>query len=124
MEENKILPTDHFSHEHTPQLIIIIIQSGSGQKQKVELKCKNSEGGERMEGAEPHRSETKCCSLFLPLLSPSHPLLLSPTMQTMQRQFGRMTTKRSADDSQVAVLLKDIKDADQLLTQVRWSLNH
>lgn len=41
-------------------------------------------------------------------------------MQSMQRQFGRMTTKRSADDSQVAVLLKDIKDADQLLTQVRW----
>ncbi|KAJ5619182.1 hypothetical protein N7510_003166 [Penicillium lagena] len=39
-------------------------------------------------------------------------------MQSMQRQFGRMTTKRSADDSQVAVLLKDIKDADQLLTQI------
>jgi hypothetical protein len=29
-----------------------------------------------------------------------------------------MTTKRSADDSQVAVLLKDFEDADNLLTKV------
>lgn len=40
------------------------------------------------------------------------------TMQSMQRKFGRMTTKRSADDSQVAVLLKDFEDADGLLTKV------
>lgn len=39
-------------------------------------------------------------------------------MQSMQRKFGRMTTKRSADDSQVAVLLKDFEDADSLLTKV------
>lgn len=29
-----------------------------------------------------------------------------------------MTTKRSADDSQVAVLMKDFEDADALLTKV------
>lgn len=29
-----------------------------------------------------------------------------------------MTTKRSADDSQVAVLLKDFEDADTLLAKV------
>ena len=39
-------------------------------------------------------------------------------MQSMQRRFGRMTTTRSADDSQVAVLLKDFEDADTLLTKV------
>ncbi|KAJ5573534.1 uncharacterized protein N7459_007961 [Penicillium hispanicum] len=39
-------------------------------------------------------------------------------MQSMQRRFGRMTTKRSADDSQVAVLLKDFEDADTLLTKI------
>ncbi|KAJ5134745.1 hypothetical protein N7526_006110 [Penicillium atrosanguineum] len=39
-------------------------------------------------------------------------------MQSMQRKFGRMTTKRSADDSQVAVLLKDLEDADNLLTKI------
>ncbi|KAJ5688970.1 hypothetical protein N7462_003362 [Penicillium macrosclerotiorum] len=39
-------------------------------------------------------------------------------MQSMQRRFGRMTTKRTADDSQVAVLLKDFEDADMLLTKI------
>lgn len=39
-------------------------------------------------------------------------------MQSMQRKFGRMTTKQSADDSQVAVLLKDFEDADMLLAKV------
>lgn len=39
-------------------------------------------------------------------------------MQSMQRKFGRITSKRSADDSQVAVLLKDFEDADSLLTKV------
>jgi len=39
-------------------------------------------------------------------------------MLSMQRKFGRMTTKRTADDSQVAVLLKDFEDADTLLTKV------
>lgn len=40
------------------------------------------------------------------------------TMQSMQRKFGRMTSKRSADDSQVAVLMKDFEDADNLLSKV------
>lgn len=39
-------------------------------------------------------------------------------MQSMQKRFGRMTTKRTADDSQVAVLLKDFEDADVLLSKV------
>jgi hypothetical protein len=39
-------------------------------------------------------------------------------MQNMQRRFGRMTTKQSADDSQIAVLLKDFDDADMLLGKV------
>ncbi|KAJ5089177.1 hypothetical protein N7532_007861 [Penicillium argentinense] len=39
-------------------------------------------------------------------------------MQGMQMRFGRMTTKRTADDSQVAVLLKDFEDADMLLSRI------
>ncbi|KAJ5113862.1 hypothetical protein N7456_002396 [Penicillium angulare] len=39
-------------------------------------------------------------------------------MLGMQRKFGRLTTKRTADDSQVAVLLKDFEDADMLLTKI------
>ncbi|KAJ5317632.1 hypothetical protein PENANT_c038G01223 [Penicillium antarcticum] len=39
-------------------------------------------------------------------------------MQNMQRRFGRMTTKQSADDSQIAVLLKDFDDADMLLGKI------
>lgn len=39
-------------------------------------------------------------------------------MQSMQRKFGRLTTKQTADDSQVSVLLKDFEDADSLLTKV------
>lgn len=39
-------------------------------------------------------------------------------MQNMTRRFGRMTTKSSADDSQIAVLLKDFDDADMLLGKV------
>lgn len=42
----------------------------------------------------------------------------SPTMQNVSRRFGRMTTKSSADDSQIAVLLKDFDDADMLLGKV------
>lgn len=38
-------------------------------------------------------------------------------MQSVQRRFGRLTTTR-ADDSQVAVLLKDFDDADTLLSRV------
>ncbi|OJJ48243.1 hypothetical protein ASPZODRAFT_1543737 [Penicilliopsis zonata CBS 506.65] len=38
-------------------------------------------------------------------------------MQSMQRQFGRFM-KRSADDSQVSVLLKDFDDADKLLAKI------
>lgn len=39
-------------------------------------------------------------------------------MQNMSRRFGRMTTKSSANDSQIAVLLKDFDDADLLLGKV------
>ncbi|KAJ5221979.1 uncharacterized protein N7469_010866 [Penicillium citrinum] len=42
-------------------------------------------------------------------------------MQSMQKRFGRMTTKRTADDSQVAVLLKDFEDADVLLSKIAES---
>ncbi|KAJ5836542.1 hypothetical protein N7447_002568 [Penicillium robsamsonii] len=42
-------------------------------------------------------------------------------MQNMSRRFGRMTTKSSADDSQIAVLLKDFDDADMLLGKIMES---
>ncbi|RAL07989.1 BAR and SH3 domain-containing protein [Aspergillus homomorphus CBS 101889] len=38
-------------------------------------------------------------------------------MQSMQRQFGRFM-KRSADESQVAILLKDFEEADKLLGRI------
>lgn len=56
-----------------------------------------------------------------PRFQPASPLIgssPSPRMQNMQRRFGRMTTKESADDSQIAVLLKDFDDADMLLGKV------
>lgn len=39
-------------------------------------------------------------------------------MQSMQRKFGRLTAKQTADDSQVSVFLKDFEDADSLLGKV------
>jgi hypothetical protein len=39
-------------------------------------------------------------------------------MQSVQRHFGKYM-KRTADEGQVSVLLKDFDDADQLLTRVR-----
>jgi hypothetical protein len=38
-------------------------------------------------------------------------------MQSVQRHFGKYM-KRTADEGQVSVLLKDFDDADQLLTRV------
>ncbi len=38
-------------------------------------------------------------------------------MQSVQRQVGKFLT-RSADGSQVSVLLKDFEDADKMLTKV------
>lgn len=38
-------------------------------------------------------------------------------MQSVQRQVGKFLT-RSADASQVSVLLKDFEDADKMLTKV------
>lgn len=38
-------------------------------------------------------------------------------MQSVHRQFGRFM-KRSADDSQVSVILKDFDEADKLLAKV------
>ena len=40
------------------------------------------------------------------------------SMQSVQRHFGKYM-KRTADEGQVSVLLKDFDDADQLLTRVR-----
>jgi hypothetical protein len=40
-------------------------------------------------------------------------------MQSVQRQFGKFM-KRSADDSQVALLLKDFDQVDKLLDKVLW----
>lgn len=39
-------------------------------------------------------------------------------MQNLQRRFGKFR-KRTADESQVSVLLKDFENADQLLAKVR-----
>ena len=44
-------------------------------------------------------------------------------MQSVQRHFGRYM-KRTADEGQVSVLLKDFDDADQLLTRVSSSVQH
>ena len=38
-------------------------------------------------------------------------------MQSVQRRFGKYM-KRTADEGQISVLLKDFDDADQLLTRV------
>lgn len=38
-------------------------------------------------------------------------------MQSMQRRFGKLLS-RTADESQVAVLLKDFDDADKMLAKV------
>jgi hypothetical protein len=38
-------------------------------------------------------------------------------MQSVQRHFGKYM-KRTADEGQISVLLKDFDDADQLLTRV------
>ena len=42
-------------------------------------------------------------------------------MQTMQRQFGKLLP-RTADESQVSVLLKDFEDADKMLAKVCMNL--
>lgn len=54
--------------------------------------------------------------------SPGHPSTRF-NMQSLQRKFGQMTTKSSADDSQVAILMKDFEDADTLLTKVGISVS-
>lgn len=41
-------------------------------------------------------------------------------MQSVQRQVGKFLL-RSADESQVSVLLKDFEDADKMLTKVGLS---
>ena len=43
----------------------------------------------------------------------------SSKMQSVHRHFGKYM-KRSADETQVAVLLKDFEEADKLLTRVRF----
>lgn len=43
-------------------------------------------------------------------------------MQSMQRRFGKLLP-RTADESQVGVLLKDFEDADKMLAKVCYSLS-
>ena len=40
-------------------------------------------------------------------------------MQSVQRRFGKFLP-RTADESQVSVLLKDFDDADRMLAKVHW----
>jgi hypothetical protein len=61
--------------------------------------------------------ETELRHIYSPVNVQWH-LAASSKMQSMQRRFGRMTTTKSADNSQVAVLLKDFEDADNLFTKV------
>ena len=49
-------------------------------------------------------------------------LRLPITMQSVQRRFGKLLP-RTADESQVAVLLKDFDDADRMLGKVLPSLS-
>lgn len=49
--------------------------------------------------------------------TPFYVSVASAAMQTVHRQFGRFM-KRSADDSQISVLLKEFEDADKLLSRV------
>lgn len=44
-------------------------------------------------------------------------------MQSMQRRFGKLLP-RTADESQVAVLLKDFDDADKMLARVCNAINN
>ena len=44
-------------------------------------------------------------------------------MQSMQRRFGKLLP-RTADESQVAVLLKDFDDADKMLAKVRNAIRN
>ncbi len=44
-------------------------------------------------------------------------------MQSVQRHFGKYM-KRSADESQISVLLKDFEDADLLLAKVGVIFQH
>jgi hypothetical protein len=40
-------------------------------------------------------------------------------MQTVQRQFGKLTTRGDGNDAKVSVLLKDYEEADKMLAKVR-----
>jgi hypothetical protein len=39
-------------------------------------------------------------------------------MNSVQRQFGKLTVKGAGNDAQVALILKDYDDADKMLTKV------
>jgi amphiphysin len=39
-------------------------------------------------------------------------------MNSMQRQFGKLTHKGAGDDAKVSVLLQDFEEADKMLTKV------
>jgi hypothetical protein len=39
-------------------------------------------------------------------------------MNTVQRQFGKLTHRGGGDDAKVSVLLQEFEDADKMLTKV------
>jgi amphiphysin len=41
-------------------------------------------------------------------------------MNSMQRQFGKLTHKGAGDDAKVSVLLQDFDEADKMLTKVSF----
>lgn len=60
---------------------------------------------------------------------PRHPQFLTPTslsglryplatMQSMQRQFGKLLNKAPGDNAKVSALLNDYEDVDKVLAQV------
>jgi hypothetical protein len=45
-------------------------------------------------------------------------------MNSMQRQFGKLTHKGGGDDAKVSVLLQDFDEADKMLTKVYSQFEH
>lgn len=52
------------------------------------------------------------------LPSPHTDPIAAATMQSMQRQFGKLLNKGAGDSSKVSVILNDYEDADKVLARV------
>lgn len=39
-------------------------------------------------------------------------------MNTLQRQFGKLTVKGAGNDAHISVILQDFEEADKMLTKV------